>query len=100
MRHPPEPGLRIPAGHTQASRGLWRPRAAEARVAEVPRRVVRQPRGEDVAVAAARDTPSLPPVVGLRVRPAAEALAVEDEHEEGCEEEVVRLAHLGFLGSG
>ena len=98
VRHPPEPGLGLPAGHPQAPRGLRRPRAAEARVAEVPRRLVRQPRGEYVTVAAARDAPGLSPAAGLGVRSAAEALAVEGEHEEGREEEVVSLAHLG--GSG
>ena len=92
-RYSPEHGL--PAGDPQSRRGLRRPGAAAARVAQVPGRVVRELRAEDVAVAAAPDAPGLPPVVGVVVRSAAEALAVEGEHEDGGEEEVSPVVHYG-----
>ena len=91
-RYSPEHGL--PAGDPQSRRGLRRPGAAAARVAQVPGRVVRELRAENVAVAAAPDAPGLPPVVGV-VRSAAEALAVEGEHEDGGEEEVSPVVHYG-----
>lgn len=93
LRYSPELGL--PAGDPQSHGGLRRPGAADAGVAQVSGRVVRQPRGENVAVAAAPDAPGLPPAVVRLVRSAAEALAVEGEHEEGGEEEVSPVEHFG-----
>ena len=92
LRHSPEHGL--PAGgDPQSHRRLRRPGTAATGVAQVPGRLVPQPRGEDVAVAAAPDAAGLS--VGV-MRSAVEARAVEGEHEDGGEEEVTPVDH--FVG--